>query len=135
MIEIAAKAEADSAGQNTVPFQWVEVHSIEEMRNFFISRLDAIREAARECGYAIGVHGSLKRDLDLIAAPWVTDHATAEVLVRAVHRAACGLESASYHWTQKPIGRIATSFPICWTNESMGYDTPSLGCIDLSIMP
>jgi hypothetical protein len=32
-----------------------------------------IREAAKEFGYAIGVHGSLKRDYDLIAVPWTKD--------------------------------------------------------------
>ena len=29
-----------------------------------------IRQIARKHGWAIGVHGSLKRDIDLIAVPW-----------------------------------------------------------------
>lgn len=32
-----------------------------------------IRKLAKEAGYAIGEHGSKERDLDLIAAPWVSD--------------------------------------------------------------
>lgn len=30
-----------------------------------------IRQIARDCGWAIGVHGSLKRDIDLIGVPWI----------------------------------------------------------------
>ena len=30
-------------------------------------------EVARKCGYALAVHGSLQRDFDLIAVPWVKD--------------------------------------------------------------
>jgi len=116
------------------PFEWHRVHSIDEMEAFFMSRLPAIREAARSCGYAIGLHGSLRRDFDLIAVPWVEDHADADTLARAVHLAACGL-STVYSWTQKPAGRIATSMAICWTDDSMGFDTDGLGHLDLSIMP
>ena len=32
-----------------------------------------IRERARVLGYAIGVHGSLSRDIDLIAVPWTEE--------------------------------------------------------------
>ena len=132
--DYATVADAKMAW-NRRAFHWTEVRSAEEMAGFFASRIVAIREAAKRCGYAIGVHGSLRRDLDLIAAPWVTDHSTADALARAIHRAACGLESKSYHWTPKPAGRVATSFPICWTADEMGHDTPNLGCIDLSIAP
>lgn len=37
-----------------------------------------IRDKARELGYAVGVHGSVARDIDLIACPW-TDEAVDEV--------------------------------------------------------
>lgn len=32
--------------------------------------LPEIIEVARTCGYAIGLHGSMSHDLDLIAVPW-----------------------------------------------------------------
>lgn len=35
----------------------------------------------RGCGYAIGLHGSMKRDVDLIAAPWTDDAMPAHALV------------------------------------------------------
>jgi hypothetical protein len=32
-----------------------------------------LKEIAKECGYNLVVHGSMARDLDLIAIPWVDD--------------------------------------------------------------
>lgn len=45
------------------------------------SIVERIRAVARECGYAVGVHGSEKRDLDLIAAPWRVEAVSAQELV------------------------------------------------------
>jgi hypothetical protein len=39
---------------------------------------------AREHGYALAVHGSLQRDLDLIAVPWVENPKTSRELVAAI---------------------------------------------------
>lgn len=30
-------------------------------------------EAARACGYALAIHGTMQRDLDLVAVPWVDE--------------------------------------------------------------
>jgi hypothetical protein len=35
-----------------------------------------VREVAKACGWAIGVHGSLVRDIDLIGVPWLEDAKT-----------------------------------------------------------
>lgn len=35
--------------------------------------LRTIWRLAREVGYAVGLHGSLRRDVDLIAAPWTDE--------------------------------------------------------------
>lgn len=32
--------------------------------------IEKVRGIARDCGYAVAVHGSRQRDLDLIAVPW-----------------------------------------------------------------
>jgi len=47
-----------------------------------------IREAARKCGYALGVHGSLRRDFDVIAVPWTRDAVPARELADAIKAAA-----------------------------------------------
>lgn len=36
--------------------------------------IDPLRDMARALGYALAIHGSLKRDIDLVAVPW-TKHA------------------------------------------------------------
>lgn len=48
--------------------------------------IDDVRAIAREHGYAIAVHGSLRstRDIDLIAAPWVTGAHAPSTLARAI---------------------------------------------------
>jgi hypothetical protein len=43
-----------------------------------------IRAVARECGYAVAVHGSRKRDLDLIAVPWTEEAVSARGLLDAL---------------------------------------------------
>ncbi len=54
--------------------------------------LDEMREVARQDGWALAVHGSMSRDLDLVAVPW-TDTASHEAaLVEAMRAAvACAL--------------------------------------------
>jgi hypothetical protein len=43
---------------------------IRRSRQLVAILLPALREVARRNGYALAVHGSLERDVDLIAAPW-----------------------------------------------------------------
>ena len=111
-------------------FKWQKAHTADDLRAFFESVLPAVRKAARELGFAIGVHGSLRRDLDLIAVPWVVGHATADALAMAIQEAACGAHGGRVTWEQKPCGRLATSLPICWTEDRR----PSAGMIDLSVV-
>ena len=114
---------------------WYKANSVEEMRAFYMSRLPFIRDAAKKCGYAIGLHGSTKRDFDLMAMPWIEDPNTIDVLAREIMLAACGIEQSSFRWTKKPCGRKACSIPICWAEWDGCYDIKSLGCVDLSVIP
>ncbi len=43
-----------------------------------------LREKARELGYALAVHGSLVRDIDLIAVPWISGAVQPYVLAEAL---------------------------------------------------
>jgi hypothetical protein len=116
-------------------FRWTRVVSPQHLNEFYETILPQIREAARQHGYAIAVHGSMKRDFDLIAAPWSAEHSDAQTLCKAIHRAACGLVQESYQiCTDKPCGRLTTMFPVCWIEYP---DAPKNGTghIDLSIMP
>lgn len=115
------------------PGEWFDATTVDLMQAFFESRLPAIREAAKEHGYAIGLHGSMRRDLDLIAAPWREGAAGPDTLAHAIAMAACGITRAgAYEWEKKPAGRVATCLPICWTHR---HGVLSDGHIDLSVMP
>lgn len=85
--------------------------------------LAKIRQLAREVGYSIGLHGSLKRDVDLIAAPWTEQAAGNADLVEHL---CVGLPAERVGWAEyKPHGRVAVTLQID------GYFKP----VDLSIMP
>lgn len=102
-----------------------------------------LREKARELGYALGVHGSLKRDIDLVAAPWGPDAVDAKMLaveLCKVAEAVCGYAKAfdreNNEWFQdgqpgaKPYGRL------CWSFYLQPTVAPESGpYIDLSVMP
>ncbi len=80
-------------------------------------------------GYALALHGSMARDLDLIAIPWTDDADSPENLIAAFHRfivSKANVEiKGAYHPTQKPHGRVAYAM-------SIGHDGHYL---DISVMP
>lgn len=86
--------------------------------------VDRIRELAREIGYAIGVHGSQERDLDLIAAPW-SEEALKRNYREVMQYIADGLGARLVEVEVKPLGRRAC------TIQMEGWYKP----IDLSVMP
>lgn len=84
-------------------------------------------------GYAMVMHGSFTRDLDLLAVPWDEKATDAEHLIR---RIACALDDldllikdpkAPSQATQKPHGRLA------WTLTFKAFGDPRF--IDISVMP
>lgn len=88
-----------------------------------------ITRIARRHGYAIGVHGSMSRDLDLIAVPWVTDANEPADLITEIARLTrghvlCG-EDDQWSIAQKPHGRTAYTivFNGAWHS------------LDISVMP
>jgi hypothetical protein len=89
--------------------------------------LPPLRLAARGMGYAIAVHGSLQRDIDLVAIPWTKRAAKAEELFDVLLGITSGVLGRAYahgDWTEKPHGRKAK------TIHTAG-DT----YLDLSFMP
>lgn len=74
-----------------------------------IPAVEPIRSLAREVGYAIGVHGSLERDLDLIAAPWREDAVTATQLAEHI---AAGINGRVLAPEEKPLGRWSCNIQI-----------------------
>lgn len=96
-------------------------------RSLLDAILPPIREAARHHGYAVAVHGSLARDIDLVAVPW-REHNVSEPdeLVRAICGAIGGVTGNCLRHaeaSQKPHGRVA------YTLIHGGF----IGEIDLSV--
>ena len=95
--------------------------------------LPRIREAGKQMGYAIAIHGTMKRDLDILAVPWIEEAAEPIALVKMVADAVGGyiigdrVDERGYvsdHPTEQPHGRM--SWNICWGGKVF---------IDLSVMP
>src|SRR4051812_2987278 len=55
-------------------------------REYYDRLIGPMREVARTHGYALAVHGSVNRDIDLIACPWVAEATDAETLYIALMR-------------------------------------------------
>lgn len=100
------------------------------IETFLEQVLPDLRLAAKGCGYAIAVHGSQARDIDLVAIPWAKSADAPELLVQRI----CGVLSGKLgraiysgaDWADKPHGRKAV------TIITSGPLEPE---IDLSIMP
>lgn len=92
--------------------------------------LERMRAVARECGYAIAVHGSEARDLDLIAAPWTPEATSADRLITRLCEELPLIEippepPVAFNPEMKPWGRIAWSLAGC----------PDHKYVDLSVAP
>ena len=83
-----------------------------------------LAKLAREHGYALAVHGSLRRDFDLIAVPWAEAPSDPDVLVEAF-TTTFALHRTSDSPVKKAHGRIAYTI-------SIGFGEAAL---DLSFMP
>jgi hypothetical protein len=94
-----------------------------------------IRQTARKHGYALALHGSLSRDLDVIAVPWVENPSDEETLVKAICDTAGGFMPPHKHNPEiKFHGRKA------WVIHFGGASAEVLSehlprYIDLSVMP
>jgi hypothetical protein len=98
-------------------------------RSLLDAILQPVREVARHHGYAVAVHGSLARDIDLLAVPW-REHNVSEPdeLVKAICGAIAGVTGSCLRQadsTAKPHGRVA------FTLIHGGF----IGEIDLSVIP
>jgi len=105
----------------------------EMTKDRFLLLLPKIREAAREHGYAVGLHGSLARDFDLIAVAWTEEAAHPEVVAEAIKIAAGGMDRWRVHPARpnahpKPHGRL------CYCFDFDKHDPNNRGYCDLSVV-
>ncbi len=65
---------------------WSDAKSKRDRKKLYLSLLPTIRRIAKNSGYAIGVHGSMTRDFDIIAVRWSKKSVSAETLAYRMHR-------------------------------------------------
>lgn len=102
----------------------------------YVALYPMLLQIAKDHGYSLAVHGSLHRDFDLVAIPWIEEAAEPTVLVAAMKERLAAVihhEESDHLYkdmnpTTKPHGRMAYS--LHFTNSGM-YG----GYIDLSVMP
>lgn len=109
-----------------------------DSRPLYERLIGPLREKARELGYAIGVHGTLKRDIDLIACPWTAEAVDARALANALRDVAAAINGkADFAWRQGYETWWAEGTPGNKPHGRLGWLIFLGGgpYIDLSVMP
>lgn len=94
-----------------------------------------LQDIARRHGYCLALHGSLSRDLDLIAIPWTLRAKTPDKMIRAFARALGGrlqMHRRRPYGTAKPHGRIAYVIDLARYDGDY-YDRQYY--VDVSVLP
>lgn len=104
--------------------KWGEIRTKDELEALYKRVLPELRRIAYASGYGLGVHGSMRRDLDLIAVPWTDKAVEPNVLARRMQLSLSGMKQKTYDWTEKPHGRRAATIVFAMN-----------AFIDLSITP
>jgi hypothetical protein len=96
---------------------------VAERMVYYAALYPRLRETSRQHGYALALHGSLTKDLDVIAVPWVEDAADESTLATALAETAGG-EIVAQPVLHRPHGRHSV---VIHLGRAGGY-------VDLSIM-
>ena len=94
---------------------------------------DALVPVAREHGYALALHGSMTRDLDLIAVPWTEEASSANALIAAINEVADGYVIPYAMGNEVREGSVPEPKPhgrLAWAIHMKGQPY-----IDISVMP
>lgn len=82
---------------------------------FYAVLYQDFRKVAIECGYALSIHGSMARDMDLIAVAWTEEALPVEELVKKINDCIGGTvwsERNISNYELKPHGRITYTISI-----------------------
>lgn len=96
-----------------------------------------LRAKAQELGYALGVHGSLAFDIDLIAAPWQSHAVSARELAEALQKVTLDIRGIAFQLPGKDTEWFLRGCPggkphgrLSWT-----YHLGGGPYLDISVMP
>jgi hypothetical protein len=96
----------------------MKIDDEEQLKKFYESIIPKLQEEARDCGWALAVHGSMRRDLDLIAVPWDSRYCTPNSLAQRLQEIASpagwsyAIKQITKLWQKKPRGRRAIALVI-----------------------
>ena len=99
----------------------------------FLEVYEALLATAQDHGYSLALHGSMNRDLDLIAVPWTDNACDIKTFLAAIDETASKYQIEPFRGkktdimqkgSKKPHGRFAYSI-------HLGHES----YIDISIMP
>lgn len=82
---------------------------------FYASIFPDLSKAANDCGWALGLHGSLSNDMDIMAMPWVEEAKSVEELMQALSDCFTGNMYKEHHIVpdnKKPNNRIVYTMSI-----------------------
>src|SRR5580692_1849836 len=107
------------------------------MMDLYEQCLCIARIAGKTMGYAIGLHGTGQRDLDLIACPWIECPSSAEDLARYITQAIKRETNRAILVEGTPIETARWPAPALKPHGRLSYTIliSSMYWIDLSIMP
>ena len=96
----------------------------------YVMLYECLCEVARKHGYALAIHGTLQRDLDLVAIPWTEEARDPDELVEA-------LRKRGQHWMFKGEGSEKINSATLKPHGRMAYSLPIMGerFVDVSVMP
>lgn len=111
------------------------LHAGRDSSHIYVKLIPVIRDAAWLQGYLATPHGTLKRDLDIIAVPWIECAATPHELAVAIAEAVGCPQQIGNASSLKPHGRLAWSI-ILWKCERTTEEIRAgyVPWIDLSVM-
>ena len=70
---------------------------------FYAAMWDDFRQAAMDKGWALGLHGSLASDMDIMAMPWIENASPVEEMIEALEDCLTQPDSDLWMPTQKHI--------------------------------
>lgn len=105
----------------------ISMKSVRSFPAFYAMLYPIMAKVARERGYALALHGSLDRDMDLIAVAWTEEAVEADILVDVICErigSIIGSVANGKRFAKKPHGRLT------WALHLLGDSY-----IDLSVIP
>ena len=82
---------------------------------FYACMWDDFRQAAMDCGWALGLHGSLASDMDIMAMPWTENATSADDMIKyMIGKCFSGNRMAEFekHDGNKPNNRVVYTISI-----------------------